>query len=69
MKRVLFTKKQAVLFEVEVVRCNFFPRVFYERQRISKKVKAHEIIVNIFLGVGCFSIIIAKNNPTALVFS
>jgi tRNA G37 N-methylase Trm5 len=51
------------------VRCNLFLRVFYERQRISKKVKAHEIIVNIFLGVGCFSIIIAKNNPTAPVFS
>jgi tRNA G37 N-methylase Trm5 len=66
---IAILRMQIVLFEVELVRCNFFPRVFYERQRISKKVKANEIIVNIFLGVGCFSIIIAKNNPTALVFS
>jgi tRNA (guanine37-N1)-methyltransferase len=62
-------KESACSFSVDVSKCYFSPRLIYERQRIAKQVKTHETVVNMFAGVGCFSIIIAKNNPSARIFS
>jgi len=35
-------------------------RLLYERMRIAKQVVNGEVVANMFTGVGCFSIIIAK---------
>jgi tRNA (guanine37-N1)-methyltransferase len=70
-------KESGCFFSVDVRDCYFSPRLFYERMRIAKQVENGEAIVNMFAGVGCFSIIIAKHsnaekicsidiNPTAI---
>jgi tRNA (guanine37-N1)-methyltransferase len=62
-------KESACFFAVDVAKCYFSPRLSYERSRIATIVKAGEKIVNMFAGVGCFSIIIAKSVPETKVFS
>jgi len=57
------------LFAVDVAKCYFSPRLSYERMRIAKLTKPGETVVNMFAGVGCFSIIMAKYSNTAKVFS
>lgn len=56
-------------FTVDVAKCYFSPRLSHERMRIAKMVKPNETIVNMFAGVGCFSIIIAKNRNPKKIFS
>ncbi len=56
-------------FSVDVAKCYFSPRLFHERTRIAGMVKPNETVVNMFAGVGCFSIVIAKHANPAKVFS
>jgi tRNA (guanine37-N1)-methyltransferase len=62
-------KESECLFSVDVAKCYFSPRLSHERMRIARMVKPNEIVVNMFAGVGCFSIIIAKHANPAKVFS
>jgi tRNA (guanine37-N1)-methyltransferase len=56
-------------FSVDVAKCYFSPRLSHERMRIARKVKPDETVVNMFAGVGCFSIMIAKHANHEKVFS
>ena len=56
-------KESGCVFKVDLRHVFFSPRLAYERMRVAKKVKAGEIVVNMFAGVGCFSILIAKVQP------
>ena len=56
-------------FSVDVAECYFSPRLSRERMRIAKLVAPDETVVNMFAGVGCFSIVIAKHANPAKVFS
>ena len=47
----------------------FSPRLSHERARIAGLVKPDETVINMFAGVGCFSIVIAKHVNSARVFS
>jgi len=62
-------KEAGCTFAVDVEKCYFSPRLLYERSRIAGLVKCGETVVNMFSGVGCFSIIIAKNVGESKVFS
>lgn len=62
-------KESGCLFAVDVEKCYFSPRLSYERLRIARLVKPCEVVVNMFAGVGCFSILIAKHEKSAKVFS
>jgi len=62
-------KEHGCLFKVDLERCYFSPRLSFERARIAGQVKPSEIIVNMFAGVGCFSIIIAKKSKAKRVYS
>lgn len=62
-------KESNCLFSVDVKKCYFSPRLSYERSRIVKEVKPNERIVNMFAGVGCFSILIAKSVESAKIYS
>jgi tRNA (guanine37-N1)-methyltransferase len=62
-------KENNCLFSVDVEKCYFSPRLSHERNRILHQVKPNEIIVNMFSGVGCFSILIAKWVESAKVYS
>jgi tRNA (guanine37-N1)-methyltransferase len=62
-------KESGCVFTVDVEKCYFSPRLLYERSRIAGLVKPNETVVNMFAGVGCFSIIIAKTISQSRVFS
>jgi len=62
-------KEHGCLFKVDLEKCYFSPRLSFERSRIVKQVKPSEIIVNMFAGVGCFSILIAKKSEARRVYS
>ena len=62
-------KESSCVFSVDVAKCYFSPRLSHERMRIARMVKPNETVVNMFAGVGCFSIIIAKHANPAKVFS
>jgi tRNA (guanine37-N1)-methyltransferase len=68
-KTVTMHRESECLFAVDVEKCYFSPRLFYERMRIAKQVKNGEVVVNMFAGVGCFSIIIAKHSKVKKVYS
>jgi len=56
-------------FKVDLARVYFSPRLLYERIRVARKVARNETVINMFAGVGCFSIIIAKYSQASKVFS
>jgi len=62
-------KESGCLFEVDLKRCYFSPRLSFERRRVASLVQPHEIVVNMFAGVGCFSIVMAKHSKVDRVFS
>jgi len=62
-------KEFGCLFSVDLAKCYFSPRLSYERMRIAKMVEPNEKIVNMFAGVGCFSIVVAKHSKPSRVFS
>ncbi len=53
-------KESGCLFNVDVDKCYFSHRLSHERLRVTGMVKPGETVVNMFAGVGCFSILIAK---------
>jgi tRNA (guanine37-N1)-methyltransferase len=68
-KTTTIYKESGCIFQVDVEKCYFSPRLSHERIRIAKQVQSGETVVNMFAGVGCFSIIIAKSVPQTKVYS
>ncbi|MEM3013670.1 MAG: class I SAM-dependent methyltransferase family protein [Candidatus Bathyarchaeia archaeon] len=62
-------KESGCIFKVDLEKCYFSPRLSFERMRVAKQVMPNEIIVNMFAGVGCFSILIAKYAKPRKVYS
>ncbi len=68
-KTETFHKEFGCVFKVDLEKCYFSPRLSHERMRIAKLVKPNEVIVNMFAGIGCYSIIIAKHSEAKKIFS
>jgi tRNA (guanine37-N1)-methyltransferase len=62
-------KEHGCRFKVDVAKTYFSPRLSTERLRIAQMVQDDETIVNMFAGVGTYSIVIAKTNKTCRVYS
>jgi len=69
-------KEYECQYKVDLKTSYFSPRLAYERMRIAKLVRQEfdakgklEVITNLFAGVGCFSILIAKQSPTRKIYS
>ena len=62
-------RESGCAFKVDLAKCYFSPRLSGERMRIANLVKNGENIINMFAGVGCFSIIIAKHAKNVTVYS
>ncbi|NWG10601.1 class I SAM-dependent methyltransferase family protein [Candidatus Bathyarchaeota archaeon] len=62
-------RESGCAFFVDVEKCYFSPRLSHERMRIAKQVENGEIVVNMFAGVGCFSIIIIRQSNAHKVYS
>ena len=65
---VTIYKEYGCQFFVNVATSYFSPRLSTERLRISNLVSENETVINMFGGIGTFSIIIAKKTP-ALVYN
>ncbi len=68
-KTITVHRESGCLISVDVEKCYFSPRLFHERLRISKQVKSGETVLNMFAGVGTFSIIIAKHSNAGKIYS
>lgn len=68
-KTVTLHKEFGCIFAVDVEKCYFSPRLSYERMRIAKMVTPGETVINMFAGVGCFSVLIAKQTKPEKIFS
>jgi len=62
-------KEHGSTFKVDVINTYFSPRLSTERLRISNLVSHDEVIVNMFGGVGTFSMVIARNNRSSKIYS
>ncbi len=68
-KTLTVHRESGCQFYVDVEKCYFSPRLSYERRRVAEQVQDEEIVVNMFAGVGCFSVLIAKLAKATKVFS
>lgn len=62
-------KEHGCYFKVDLDKVYFSPRLAHERQRIAQKVEDGDVVNNMFAGVGCYSIIIAKRASPEKVYS
>ena len=62
-------RESGCIFRVDVEKCYFSPRLSHEHKRIAGLVQAGEVVVNMFAGVGCFSIVIAKTQSQTKTYS
>lgn len=56
-------------YYLDITKVYFSPRLSQEHNRIASLVETKEVIVDLFAGVGPFSIPIAKKNPKSKIFS
>jgi len=59
-------KEFGCIFTVDVEKAFFSPRLSTERERISDLIQDGETVINMFGGIGMFSIIAAKNNDCTI---
>jgi len=62
-------KEYGCFFRIDLAKCYFSPRLSFERMRTAQLVQAGEVVINMFAGVGCYSIIIAKHSKAEKVYS
>lgn len=68
-KTVTIYREHGCCFKVDLASVYFSPRLSFERMRIANLVNHGETIVNMFAGVGCYSIMIAKHRHVKRIFS
>jgi tRNA (guanine37-N1)-methyltransferase len=68
-KAVTIHRESGCLFSVDLEKCYFSPRLVYERMRVARLSKREETVVNMFAGVGCFSVVMAKHSNVGRVYS
>ncbi len=56
-------------FKTDLAQAYFSPRLATERLHIARLVEPGEVITNMFAGVGCYSIVIAKHSEASKVYS
>lgn len=56
-------------YHLDVAKAYFSPRLSFEHQRVASLVQVGETVVDLFAGVGPFSVLIAKKNPKTTVYA
>lgn len=62
-------RESGCVFLVDLEGCYFSPRLSHERMRIAQRVQKGEVVVNMFAGVGSFSIVIARHTDAKRIYS
>jgi len=66
--RVTQHKENGVIFNIDVEKCYFSPRLGNERLRISRMVKKNESVLVMFSGIGSFNLNIFKNSSPKEIY-
>jgi tRNA (guanine37-N1)-methyltransferase len=62
-------KEHGCTYYVDAAKAYFSPRLSHEHNRVASLVQTGETVVDLFAGVGPFSVLIAKNTPSAKVYA
>jgi tRNA (guanine37-N1)-methyltransferase len=62
-------KEYGCQYQVDVAKAYFSPRLSHEHNRVASLVKKSETVLDLFAGVGPFSVLIAKKNADAKVYA
>jgi len=62
-------KEHNCIYHVDLKKAFFSPRLSHEHDRVASQVKVGETVVDMFTGVGPFSILIAKRYDTVQVYA
>jgi methyltransferase (EC 2.1.1.-) len=62
-------REHGCVFKLDITKAYISPSLNYEHIRIAKLIAPGEVVVNMFAGIGLFSIIIAKHAKPARVYS
>jgi tRNA (guanine37-N1)-methyltransferase len=62
-------REHGCVFELDVRTVFFSPRLGYERLRVASQVEPGETVVDMFAGVGPYSILVAKKQPLSSVYA
>ena len=62
-------KEFSCRFRVDVTKVYFSPRLSYERMRVARQIKEGETVLDMFAGVGPYSILIAKTQRASQINS
>lgn len=62
-------REHGCVFKVDLKKSYFSPRLSHERMRVARQVQPGEVVVNMFAGVGCYSILIAKHALADRIYS
>ncbi len=57
------------LFRLDVTKVYFNPRLSHERMRVARQIKGGECVLDMFAGVGPYSILIAKTQHDSQIYS
>jgi len=60
-------REHGCAFKVDLSKAYFSPRLSYERLRVASQAREGEVAFNMFAGVGCFSILLAKHGGVEVV--
>ena len=56
-------------YHVDIAKAYFSPRLSHEHERVANLVQNGETVVDLFAGVGPFSVLIGKKNPAVKVYA
>lgn len=62
-------REHGCMFKLDISKVFFTPRLSAERIRVASSVEPGEVVCDLFAGIGPFSIIIAKKNPSVRVYA
>jgi tRNA (guanine37-N1)-methyltransferase len=68
-KTLTIHREFGVKYQVDVAKAYFSPRLSHEHERVASLVQTSETVIDLFAGVGPFSILIAKKNLNVKVYS
>jgi tRNA (guanine37-N1)-methyltransferase len=62
-------REHGCVFHIDLAKAYFSPRLSHEHKRVASQVKEGEIVVDMFAGIGPFSILVAKKHESAQVYA
>ena len=68
-RTVTIHKEYGCKYQVDVAKAYFSPRLSHEHERVASLVQKGETVVDLFAGVGPFSVLIAKNNEAVKIYA